>query len=266
MEQSELENALSDLPLAGIYFHESVGSTNDMAAELLESGAEDLSFIIANEQTKGRGRAGRRWFTPPNSALAFSLVFHPDEQLNNDKLGVMSGLGALAVREALEACYNLAPEIKWPNDVLLDRKKVSGVLAEAHWMGTELLGLVLGIGINIAPSSIPPSDLIAFPATSVESVTQTSVDRVALLVNIVERLIYWRERLSTPEFITTWQTHLAYQNEKIQLITDGKTIVEGLMDGLDQNGRLKVIANAGEEVIINAGEIQLRPFVDRSPK
>ena len=178
MDESGFRKAISDLPLGGFRFHERVGSTNDSALAWAAGGAADLSLVVADEQTAGRGRGDRQWFTPPGVALAFSLVNRPSTA-EEGSLSLFSGLGAIAVCEALGS-LGLHPEIKWPNDVLLNRRKVCGILAEAVWIGEKVDCIVLGIGVNVKPGSVPPPDRLNFPATSVEAVLGDAVDRLIL--------------------------------------------------------------------------------------
>jgi BirA family biotin operon repressor/biotin-[acetyl-CoA-carboxylase] ligase len=173
MDERTLRKTLSDILLGGLRTFEQIGSTNDVALAWAADGAPDLALVCAEEQTSGRGRGDRRWFTSPGTALAFSLVLRPltcEEQ----SVPLFSGLGAVAVCEALEM-RGLHPEIKWPNDVLLNRRKVCGVLVEAVWMGDKVDCIVLGIGVNVKPEAIPPSDQLNFPATSIEAEMEKSV-------------------------------------------------------------------------------------------
>ncbi len=262
MNQEILETTLQDLPLGSIKYYEKVGSTNELAVELSEKGAPDLSLIVANEQTSGRGRAGRRWFTPPDCALAFSLLLKPNKTTIIDHLTKVTGLGALAVREGLNETYNLQAEIKWPNDVLLDGKKVCGVLAEAHWMGNQLQALILGIGINVAPESVPPPEELIFPATCIADVVGKDVDRLEIIESVLTNLIRWRNKISQPTFMTAWNKHLAYRGERVQLLSGEAPTIEGRVVGLDESGSLILQMEDEEEKTFQSGEIHLRPLVD----
>jgi BirA family biotin operon repressor/biotin-[acetyl-CoA-carboxylase] ligase len=121
MDQLSLQKRLSDLPLGEIRYFEQVGSTNDLALDWANQSAPDFSLVIANEQTAGRGRAGRKWSTPPNSGLALSLILHPSTTEQASPL-LFTGLGALGLVQALKK-YSLPAQIKWPNDVLLNGKR-----------------------------------------------------------------------------------------------------------------------------------------------
>src|SRR5512146_1632742 len=116
MNPNELKKALSKLPVGDVRYFDSIGSTNNEALAWAASGAEDLSLVIADEQTAGRGRLSRKWFTPPGTALAFSLILRPSAQ-EKAHLTRIVGLAALAVVDALQQ-RGLVAQIKWPNDVL----------------------------------------------------------------------------------------------------------------------------------------------------
>lgn len=263
MNQESLQKAFSTLPLERIAYFAQVVSTNDVAADWAKEGLKGPAIVVADEQTKGRGRAGRSWFTPPGSALALSLLLFPPSTLDYSQLGKASGLGALALCEGLEAGFGLRPEIKWPNDVLLDGKKVCGVLAEAHWRGEELQALILGIGINIAPPSVPPPEMLNFPATSLESALGSAVSRMEVLQSTVEHVLQWLPRLHELNFIQAWEARLAYRDQAIRLLDGQNEPLEGHLLGLRQDGSLEVSLASGEIRAFQAGEIQLRPLVDR---
>lgn len=175
----------------------------------------------------------------------------------------MTGLGALAVCEGLRKAHNLSPKIKWPNDVLLDGKKVCGILAEGHWIGEELQTVVIGIGINIAHESVPAEELLNFPATCVEAFTQTSVDRIIVLKHILGKILQWEDKVSEPEFISAWDEQLAFVGEHVQIKQEDQVIQEGKLIGLDPDGKLVLDTQYGEEAVFMAGEIHLRPSIDR---
>lgn len=272
-DQTSLEAMLSVLPLGQIRYFASASSTNTLAAGWAESSAPDLSLVIADEQTAGRGRQGRSWFTPAGAALAFSLILRaplatslrqPDPQAISNLVIRHTALGALAVCDALESLYGLSAQIKWPNDVLLERKKFCGILAEAHWHGSDLQAIILGIGVNVFPASVPPENETIYPATCIQQYTQATLERNVLLKEILTRTISWRTQLHQPEFIAAWQNRLAFQGEWISLCLDPATPSEahlaGRMIGLDAEGRLVIEDKSGAKSTIQYGELRLRPF------
>src|SRR5258706_10873270 len=133
------------MPIGEIRYFESICSTNDEAIAWAAIGAPDLSFVIADEQTAGRGRLNRKWFTPKETALAFSLILYP---ASNSLLSWTVGLAALSIADSLLK-HGLTPRIKWPNDILLNGKKVAGILIETVWSGTEIDSLVIGMAMNV---------------------------------------------------------------------------------------------------------------------
>ncbi|MGD8458234.1 MAG: biotin--[acetyl-CoA-carboxylase] ligase [Anaerolineales bacterium] len=263
MNQQILEKRLSNLPLGGIKYFDTIDSTNTRAIEFIQKDVPDRFLIIANEQSNGRGRAGNTWFTPPDSALAFSLIIYPKKHFQLDNIIRITGLGSLAVCEGLRNTYHLQPQIKWPNDVLLDGKKVSGILAEGHWVGEKLLAVIVGIGINVASESVPDENKIDFPATSIHDSLGQPVDRLDVLAEILTRFFFWEEKITEPEFITTWQKYMAFIGQSIQIKHKNEILQKGKLIGIDDQGMLVLQHEDGEESIIFTGEIHLRPTIDR---
>jgi BirA family biotin operon repressor/biotin-[acetyl-CoA-carboxylase] ligase len=269
MDQASLEKLLSGIPLGGMRYFNTLGSTNDLAARWAAAGAPDLSLVVADEQTAGRGRLQRRWFTPPGAALAFSLVLSSSSpalsQPEDGFIALMprlTVLGALAVCDTLNAALPpmLPAQIKWPNDVLATRRKLAGVLAEAHWNGEQLAAVILGIGINVAPESVPPSDVLDFPATCLEAVLEKPVDRWELLRAALLKLVEWRQRLDSADLVQAWERRLAFRGEWVRLLQEGAPPLEGQVLGLNPDGALRLRLRSGEVAAFIAGEIQLRPI------
>jgi BirA family biotin operon repressor/biotin-[acetyl-CoA-carboxylase] ligase len=266
MNQYDLENHLKTLPLGVVHFLPKTASTNDVAASWIEADCSDLALVVADEQTAGRGRSGRKWFTPAGSALAFSLVLRPmgpvQSQLEQQNTGILNGLGALAVCQTMQKKYQLSAAIKWPNDVLVEGRKLAGILTEAHWVGSELAAVVIGIGINVATKSVPPVDwdtlnLHPFPATCMDSILGVPVNRWDLLYSVLEELLTWREQLSTPKFMDTWQENLAFLGEWVQIIPSGKNaaLKEIRIIGLEEDGSLQILEKSGKLNSLRVGEI-----------
>ena len=236
----------------------SIGSTMDEAQAWAEAGAPDGAVVAADEQTSGRGRLQRRWVTRPGSALAFSIVLRPTPA-ELPHLALLSPLGGLAVCTALEDTLGLAPQIKWPNDVLLARHKTCGILAEAFWQGPQLEAVILGIGINIAPGSVPPPQELLFPATCVEDFTHQPVERNTLMVAILDQLDGWRAQLGSPAFMDAWQARLAFRGEPVEIQFPANPVLVGRLQGVDADGNLRIELESGEMVSVAAGDVRLRP-------
>ncbi|MEN4010527.1 MAG: biotin--[acetyl-CoA-carboxylase] ligase [Chloroflexota bacterium] len=258
MSESRIRAALNHLPIPALRYLDKTGSTNDDALQWAARGAPHLALVAADRQTAGRGRLGRSWQTLPGAALAFSLVLRPAAPAR-DWLALYSPLGALAVSLALENGWHLAPQIKWPNDVLLGGRKVCGVLAEAAWQGDRLQAVVLGIGINVAPSAVPPESLLIFPATCVEAYSGSPLDRWQLLARVLEQLLARLGDVGSPAFLRDWQDRLAYLGQPIRLEDSTGKVVTGKLAGVTSQGQLRVQLADASEACFSAGDVRLRP-------
>jgi len=166
-----------------ILYFQTIDSTNTVAAGLAGAPEGEGLVVVADAQTAGRGRRGRSWFSPPGSGLYVSVVLAPGRGPHGTRATALLTLAAgVALAEAVEAVTGLAPEIKWPNDLLVARRKLAGILAEGHTLegrsGPEAFRVVLGFGINVGPAAYPPE--IADRATSLEGELGRAVDRGGL--------------------------------------------------------------------------------------
>ncbi len=253
MNQASLQNRLLDID--GIRYFESIGSTNDEALEWASKGAPDLSIVIADEQTAGKGRLNRKWFTPSGTALAFSIILRPTSRT---PLSWTVGLAALSVADACLK-YGLSPKIKWPNDILLNGKKTAGILIETIWSRGELDSLVIGIGVNVKKESVPAEAFLQFPATCLENELQDSIDREELLQNIIASFIARRANLENPAFLKDWENLLAFKGEQVQVKTSETESITGKLMGLETDGGLCLQDEYGKTITVRYGDVSLRP-------
>lgn len=258
MNEQSLKKALSKINIGDLRYFDSIGSTNDEALAWAASDAKDFSIVIADEQTRGRGRLHRTWHTPKGSALAISLILRPDK-LTSPHLSRIVGLAALAIFDSL-LNIGLAPKIKWPNDILLNGKKTAGILVESVWSGSEVDSLVIGIGINVYKNSTPPADSLKFPATSIEDeLGKEPPSREEILRSILSSIISWREKLPSAEIIKTWEERLAFRGQKVQILSGGEKTITGTLDGLESDGSLRLQVQHDKPVIVRFGDVSLRP-------
>jgi BirA family biotin operon repressor/biotin-[acetyl-CoA-carboxylase] ligase len=257
MNQNELKRILSRLPLGDIRYFDTVGSTNSEALAWATSGARDLSLVIADEQTAGRGRLDRKWFTPPGTALAFSLILRPSDR-EKPYLTRIVGLAALAVADALRT-RGLVAQIKWPNDVLLNGRKVAGILVESVWSGEEVDCVVIGIGINVLTGAVPAAELLLFPATSLQEALGPDVEREEILHDVLAGIIALRPHLGSDSFLASWEKALAFRGEQVQ-VEDGKgSPYVGKLLGLQPDGSLRLSTEDNNSVTVRFGDVRLRP-------
>jgi BirA family biotin operon repressor/biotin-[acetyl-CoA-carboxylase] ligase len=225
--------------------------------EWLREGATSGSAVIADEQVNGRGRLGRSWHTPPRTALIVSVILRPKPE----QVSQITMLGALAICDMLERLsinlYSGQPDkwdvgVKWPNDVHLNGKKVSGVLSEAVWEGQELRGVVLGMGINVR---INFSDTeLADSAISIETVLGKRVERLDLLAELLAQVDSWNERLGEAFLFDSWKGRLNMLGKPVKL-QDGTS--SGVAENVDESGALLVREAHGKLHRVTAGDIQL---------
>lgn len=258
MQLESIQQALGGLPIADLRFFPCTGSTNEDALIWATEGAKDSSLVVADQQTSGRGRQGRKWITNPGAGLAVSFIFKPTEE-EAQKLQLFSPLGALAACQAVQNEFALPAQIKWPNDILLNRKKVGGVLAETRWLNDRVDAIVMGIGVNLTPAAVPQKMNLRYPATCLESEAGEAIDRLAFLRALCQAVFDLRAMLTTPEFIQSWQELLAFKGEQVSMEIFEGTITTGLLEGIDPQGNLILQGEDGQKKIFCMGEVRLLP-------
>ena len=258
MNEAKLNQAFEKLNIPRFRYFEETDSTNSQALKWVSKGAEEYSLVIAEAQTAGRGRNGRKWITTPGSSLAISIILHPSSR-EREKLGLFSLLGGYSVHKVLEEHYHINPQVKWPNDVLIEYKKTAGILAESVWHGEKLKGLVLGIGINLMTPSIPSSDLLLFPATCVEAHTSDYINPVESIVFLIKAIIELRKSLLSPIFIQKYEKSMVFMNQLIILDAGRGEVYSGSLRGIDNEGRVIIQNTDGTNQVFPIGDIKLRP-------
>ncbi len=199
--------------------HDEVSSTQLRAREAAASGAGPGLVVLAESQSEGRGRMGRRWLAPPGACLLVSLVVSPPEELPAAALTITS---AVAVAEALAGSCGVETRIRWPNDVLVEGRKVAGILVEAMGLPSGERGLIIGVGVNVnaSPPEVPGAGALA------ELVTPPGpVDRTVLLVSMLEVLDHWYEVLMrgrTEEVELHWRARSSILGEQVTLERAGE--------------------------------------------
>lgn len=247
---------LKRIPLADVRYLDSTGSTNDDALNWAEKGAKDFSLVVANTQTKGRGRLDRTWLTNPDSALAFSLVVIP-EPGQEAFTSHFTALPALALIKVLSQ-FNVSAQIKWPNDVIISGRKVAGILLESLWNGDSVHAIIIGIGINVKSESVPPEEMLRFPAACLEDFLSEPVDRWKLLAGVLQEIYDLRSSIGKNQFIHLWDQHLAFKNEMVSLQTPKETINHVRLIGISNDGSLNIQLSSGEMKLISVGEISAK--------
>lgn len=229
-----------------------VGSTNTQAKKLAADGAGDRTILLADEQTGGRGRMGRSFYSPAQTGLYMSLLLRPDA--DSAQLPIITVAAAAAVCEAVEALTGIKTQIKWVNDVLVDGRKVCGILTEAvgDFESGRIESVVVGIGVNVkTPPALFPAELREIAG----SLLPANVTRNQLAAEIANRLFAYADNLSAREYLVSYRRRLAVLGRHIRFYRNGGWR-SGRATGLDYNGRLEVETPEGK-ILLRAGEIQM---------
>jgi len=238
--------------------YDTVESTNTEATKQAKLGADAGLCIIAGEQTAGRGRHGRTWVSEKDSGLYFSIVLRP--KLESRFLPLITLMTGVAVHDTLKE-FGIGPDIKWVNDILVAEKKISGILAETVETPTGL-AIVVGIGVNLTSRNFP--DEIADTATSMEAETGKRILPDELAEVLTGYLSYFYDILSNGdgpfEILRHWQQRSSYFSDKPVRVTLDGIVIDGVTDGLEENGALRVKTVGGSVKIVQAGDVErLRP-------
>ncbi len=235
--------------------HESVASTMDEAFHLGMNGAVEGTIVCAETQTKGRGRLGRNWMSPKGKGIYFSLIMRP--RLAPSQMPQLTLMAAVAIAEAIEQATGIKCSIKWPNDLLIEGKKVAGILTELRAETDQMKFLVLGVGLNVNSTA---TQLIE-TATSLKIVNGSTIDRVQLLQKVLASLEKWYHIVHKGDFtrmLAQWKSLSCTLNHRVR-VTDGYGVIEGIAVDLDNDGALLVKEEGGNIVRRLAGDvIQLR--------
>ena len=234
-----------------IYFPR-LASTMEIARREAEQGAAGGTVIIAGEQSEGRGRLKRTWLSPAGN-IALSVILYP----NVSHLPYLVMLASLAVAYSIESVTGLKTQIKWPNDVLVNGKKVCGILTASLVRGDRVIYAIAGIGINV---SLKAADFpeISATATSLNDELGKDVSRV----DIIRHLLVEMERLYLilphgETIYQEWRERLITLGKKVH-VASGSSMLEGVAESVDGNGALLLRHADGSSTVILAGDVTLR--------
>jgi BirA family biotin operon repressor/biotin-[acetyl-CoA-carboxylase] ligase len=241
-----------------IHYFEAIGSTNSEAYRLALHGAQEGEVVIADSQGEGKGRLGRRWFSPPHANLYLSVILRP--KIPPHRASCLTLMAAVATAEAIETVSSIRPGIKWPNDILLEGKKVGGLLNEIHSEADRVHFVVLGIGVNVN------TDINLFPeeirgvATSLREEIGHPVSRKLFLQTLLEMLERWYEvflREGGEPILRVWREWAQIEGKEVRVSSFGEIVVGKAVD-VDSDGTL--ILDTGEGIFrrIVAGDLEYR--------
>jgi BirA family biotin operon repressor/biotin-[acetyl-CoA-carboxylase] ligase len=237
-----------------VHIFDSIDSTNAEALRLIEASCAAPFVVVAEQQTAGRGRRGRKWISPFAQNVYYSLVLRIEGGLR--QLEGLSLVVGLAVIQALRESGVQGAALKWPNDVLVGRKKISGILLELVGDPADICHVVLGIGINV---NMQKADEVDQQWTSMQLETGSPIDRNHLVARLGSQLQNYLDRHKIAGFSglqEEWEQHHLWQGKPVSLIA-GVNRIDGVVLGVDRQGALRLDVD-GVEKIYSGGELSLR--------
>ena len=229
-----------------VHYQPVMSSTNEWILQNIPN-LNKGDLCLTEYQTAGRGRRGRQWLSPFAGQMIFSFYWTFDPKKSIEGLSLVIGL---AIAEVLNV------QVKWPNDILFDGRKLGGILVEIANHKNGLLNLVIGVGINV---SLPTQTEISQPYAQLSEM-DPAIDRQTLFPTLIQHLYARLERFEkegiNAEFQQAWQNHNAFFNSEVNVITEQR-VISGIEQGIDERGYLRVQCGA-ELKMFNGGEVSLR--------
>ncbi len=247
-----------------IYTFQTIDSTNNCIKALANVGANEGVVVFAEQQTAGRGRMGRSWLSQPEENLTFSVLLRP--HISAEAINLLPLYVAIAVAQAIENVTGLHVECKWPNDLLIEKKKVAGILIEGSLRQNQLDYVVIGLGVNV--NQLQFGNGLLQKATSLRLETGREFDRARLLREILHSLETHYVQAVENEFksvVPFWMSRTSMINKSI-VVSQGGDVIAGIVKGLSNEGGLILQTNgktqtmfAGDVTILGDAQEQLVP-------
>ena len=235
-------------------YAEELSSTNTFLMDKQNGYNESGTVVLAEKQTSGKGRKDRVWYSAPDSNLTFSILLTKDKFLTNNS-SLINFAASLSVAFSIENLYQLKTELKWPNDVLLEGKKTSGILIEATSQGNKIERFVIGIGINVNQPSFQGT--FNYPPTSIRNELGRNVEREKLLAEILNNFELLLEKIkkNKSELINDWKSNCKMIGERIYIFENDSEKF-GIFYDIDEEGFLLLKTKDGIEKI-HYGDVSL---------
>lgn len=236
------------------YFTE-LGSTNSHARELAENGAAEGEIVVAESQTRGRGRLGRSWESPAFVNLYLSVILRP--KLPPVHAPQVTLMAAVALAETAGFFIARPPAIKWPNDILVDGKKLAGILTEAACDAHRIEYVILGIGLNLNYRADAMPEALRRRATSIAELTAETISRETVLARLIQGLDRCYGELEEGGFLALrprWEARFGLRGKRVRVEGGDQTLV-GRALGIDPEGALLVEDESGQERRVVAGDV-----------
>jgi BirA family biotin operon repressor/biotin-[acetyl-CoA-carboxylase] ligase len=217
-------------------YADEVTSTNTLLNDRQSGYNKNGTVALAEKQTNGRGRKDRVWYSAPDSNLTFSVLLLKDKLLF-ENINFLNFAASLSIASSIENLYQLKAHVKWPNDVLINSKKTSGILIESSSQGSKIERVVIGIGVNVNQNSFQGT--FNYPPTSIRIEIGRNVERERLLAEILNTFEIQIDKIKTnkKEILDDWKSRCDMIGEKISIFEDDKEIF-GIFEDIDENGFL----------------------------
>jgi BirA family biotin operon repressor/biotin-[acetyl-CoA-carboxylase] ligase len=242
---------------AVVHAYKQVKSTNTIAARLASDGANEGTLVISEMQSAGRGRLGRSWHSPAGVGAYLSIILRPE--IKPASAPALSLVAGLALAESIERVTELPAKIKWPNDVLLGKRKTAGILTELQTDGDKVSAVIVGVGININHTRELFPEELREKATSVRIQLRRKVDRVALVQEFLRRFEKRYAEFLSAGFAKLRKPALKHSSllgREVVVSGVGKRTISGRVIDIDDAGRL-LIESSGAVVPLLSGEVTL---------
>jgi len=228
-------------------YAEELSSTNTYLMDKESKQSINGTVVLAEKQTKGKGRKDRVWQSAPESNLTFSILLNKDKLLFRNS-NLINFAAALAIAYSIENLYQLKTELKWPNDVLINGKKTSGILIESTSQGNKIERMVIGIGVNVNQNSFQGT--FNYPPTSIKIELDRNVEREKLLAEILNNFELLLEKIKKDKntIIEDWKTKCNMIGSRIS-IAENETEKYGIFYDVDNEGFLLLKTKDGIEKI-----------------
>jgi BirA family biotin operon repressor/biotin-[acetyl-CoA-carboxylase] ligase len=236
-----------------IVFLDETTSTNDEARRMAEAGAPEGTLVVSDYQSAGRGRLGRHWQSPRGSCLLVSVVFRP--ALPPDWVQRLTMMGGLAVVDAVEQQTGVSVGLKWPNDIMVGRKKLGGILTEVGLTRNHVDHVVVGIGLNVNLDPEVLTGTLIAPATSLSAELGREVSRLPVLLTLIQALeVRYLESMRGEGLVNAWRQRLVTIGQSVA-VTLPDCVLRGVAEGVDDRGALLLRTVDGQLIPVLAGDV-----------
>ena len=244
-----------------IIYLDSVTSTNDHLKSLAAGTLKEGSVVVAETQTRGRGRNDKKWISPPGKGLTFSVFLRPE--INTDQMLIFSYLPVIVVTKFLNTCFNISASVKWPNDVYAQSKKIAGILSESSSYKNSLKYFITGIGINLNHNINDFGGELHDCATSLSIILKKFVDNELFLFNFLKEFDFEYKRIIHSsnwenDIVAEWNQLCHHMNSRVRLMDNKKNKEYGIFKGITRSGEALIKTDRNIIKTVNIDHFSLR--------